>query len=114
MEIRAKLLPSGYKNFVASSMDPINDSQQQFERSNLMEPNVIIYTNTFCPVCAMVRSFLDDHGIPYSEVNVDLHPIEMLKLIGKTRRLTVPQTSVNGTFISGFDPVGILKLVYPT
>ncbi|MCM3088762.1 glutaredoxin family protein [Bhargavaea ginsengi] len=79
-----------------------------------MEPNVIIYTNTICPVCAMVRSFLADHDIPYREVNVDLHPIEMLKLIGKTRRLTVPQTCVNGTFISGFDPVGILKLVHPS
>ncbi|SEJ87822.1 Glutaredoxin [Bhargavaea ginsengi] len=79
-----------------------------------MEPNVIIYTNTLCPVCAMVRSFLDDHEIAYREVNVDLHPVEMLKLIGKTRRLTVPQTYVNGTFISGFNPVGILKLVHPS
>lgn len=78
-----------------------------------MEPNVIIYTNTLCPVCTMVRNFLDDHDISYREVNVDLHPVEMLKLIGKTRRLTVPQTSVNGQFISGFDPVGILKLVHP-
>jgi len=72
-----------------------------------MEPNVIIYTNTFCPVC------VDDHGIPYSEVNVDLHPIEMLKLIGKTRRLTVLQRPINGTFIAGFNPVGTLKLVQP-
>lgn len=36
-----------------------------------------------CPVCVMVRDFLTTMNIEYKEINVDLHPIKMIKLIGK-------------------------------
>lgn len=37
------------------------------------------------------------------EVNLDIHPIAMVKLISKTGKFTVPQTNINGKWISGFD-----------
>jgi len=64
-----------------------------------------------CPVCHMVKDFLKSSDIPFKEVNVDIHPIAMLKLIGKTKRLTVPQTYINGKWISGFDPVRMLTAI---
>lgn len=56
----------------------------------------------------MVKDFLNNADILFKEVNVDIHPIAMIKLIGKTKRLTVPQTNMNGEWITGFDPVRIL------
>lgn len=41
------------------------------------------------------------------EVNLEIHPIAMVKLISKTGKFTVPQTNINGKWISGFDPVGL-------
>lgn len=76
-----------------------------------MKIDVTIYTTTLCPVCGMVKDFLKDINILYKEINVDVNPIEMIKLIGKTRRFSVPQTNINGKWVYGFDPVRILELL---
>lgn len=74
-----------------------------------MNTSTTIYTSALCPVCGMVKGLLDSLEIPYQEVNVDLNPIARLKLIGKTKRLTVPQTNINGKWISGFNPEKVLQ-----
>lgn len=71
--------------------------------------SVTVYASTLCPVCGMVKSFLDSLDIAYEEVIVDLNPLARLKLIGKTKRLTVPQTNINGKWVSGFHPGKILE-----
>lgn len=76
-----------------------------------MQHDVTVYTTTLCPVCRMVKDFLNDLGIPFKEVNLDVRPIAMIKLIGKTKRLTVPQTNINGEWIAGFDPVHMLEVI---
>ncbi|HJF31052.1 MAG TPA: glutaredoxin family protein [Sporosarcina psychrophila] len=76
-----------------------------------MKDDVTVYTTTLCPVCRMVKDFLNDSDIPFKEVNVDIRPIAMIKLIGKTKKLTVPQTNMNGEWISGFDPVRMLSAI---
>ncbi|WJY27511.1 glutaredoxin family protein [Sporosarcina trichiuri] len=40
-----------------------------------MIPDITIYTSRTCPVCGMVKQFLDDNEIPYTEVPVDLNPL---------------------------------------
>jgi glutaredoxin 3 len=77
----------------------------------IMNPYITVYTSTLCPVCGMVKQFLDTFDVSYKEVNVDLNPLLLLKLIGKTRKLSVPQTEVNGKWVSGFDPEKLLKVI---
>ena len=74
-----------------------------------MKPTATIYTSAFCPVCGMVKSFLDSLEIPYKEVNIDMNPIAMIQLIARARRLSVPQTNINGKLISGFNPEKIMQ-----
>ncbi len=74
-----------------------------------MKHNITVYTTTLCPVCRMVKDFLNDSDIPFKEINVDIRPVTMIKLIGKTKKLTVPQININGEWISGFDPIRILN-----
>ena len=76
-----------------------------------MKQSVTVYTSALCPVCGMVKTFLDSFDITYKEVIIDLNPVERIKLIGKTKRLTVPQTNINGQWISGFNPERMLKAV---
>ncbi len=76
-----------------------------------MDKSVTIYTSALCPVCGMVKNFLESINIPYKEVNVDLNPVAMLKLIGKAKRLSVPQTNINGKWVSGFNPEKMLQLL---
>jgi glutaredoxin 3 len=76
-----------------------------------MNPYITVYTSTLCPVCGMVKQYLDTFDVSYTEVNVDMNPLLLLKLIGKTRKLSVPQTEVNGKWVSGFDPEKLLKII---
>lgn len=73
-----------------------------------MNKQVIIYTSSICSVCSMLRSFLEDMGIEYKEICVDFHPVERMKLVAKSKRITVPQLRINDVWISGFDPIKIL------
>ncbi|MET3699368.1 glutaredoxin 3 [Bacillus oleivorans] len=76
-----------------------------------MNKNITLYTTTMCPICGMVRDFLTKMNIEYKEINVDFNPIEMIKLITKTRRFSVPQTNINGEWVFGFDPVRIIEVL---
>ncbi|WP_033829390.1 glutaredoxin family protein [Bacillus andreraoultii] len=76
-----------------------------------MRQEVTVYTSTTCPVCGMVKNFLELNEISYKEINVDFHPLALIKLIGKTGKFTVPQTNFHGQWISGFDPVKMLEVM---
>lgn len=76
-----------------------------------MHPTATIYTTMFCPVCEMTKQLLHSLEIPYEEVRVDANPLARFRLIGKTKKLTVPQTNLNGTWISGFHPEQIIAAI---
>mgnify|MGYP001161895016 CR=1 FL=1 len=76
-----------------------------------MDKEIKLYTTTMCPVCGMVRDFLTSMNLDYKEINVDLNPIMMIRLIGKTKRFSLPQTHINGEWIFGFDPVRMLEVL---
>lgn len=81
------------------------------EESDELNPSITVYTTTLCPVCGLVKNFFNSIGITYKEVNVDVNPLVMITLIRKTGKLTLPQTNINGKWISGFDPVKKLRLL---
>ncbi|HJG32614.1 MAG TPA: glutaredoxin family protein [Jeotgalicoccus aerolatus] len=77
-----------------------------------MTDKVTIYTSATCPVCDMAKDLLESLDVSYKEVKVDINPISVLKLIGKTRKFTVPQTVINGQVISGFNPDKVIEASY--
>lgn len=77
-----------------------------------MTDKVTIYTSATCPVCDMAKDMLESLDVSYKEVKVDINPISVLKLIGKTRKFTVPQTVINGQVISGFNPDKVIEASY--
>ncbi len=38
------------------------------------QPSVVMYCRTWCGDCARARRWLDEHGIPYEEVDVEADP----------------------------------------
>ncbi|MGM9988935.1 MAG: glutaredoxin family protein [Bacillaceae bacterium] len=70
---------------------------------------VKVYTTTTCPYCVMLKNFLVEQKIPFQEINVEKEPNLMYELVQKTGQMGVPQTEVNGKWVLGFDPNGIMK-----
>ncbi|VEF48847.1 glutaredoxin-like protein [Bacillus freudenreichii] len=70
--------------------------------------SVTVYTTTRCPYCVMLKNFLAESEIPFSEVNVENDPEKMEELINTTGQMGVPQTEINGQWVIGFDPNSIM------
>jgi glutaredoxin 3 len=70
---------------------------------------VTVYTTNRCPYCVMLKNFLNDQKIPFKEINVEVAPAMMDYVIRQTGQMGVPQSQVNGKWILGYDPQGILE-----
>ncbi|WP_070120441.1 glutaredoxin family protein [Bacillus marinisedimentorum] len=72
-----------------------------------MNKNVTVYTTSTCPYCTMVKNFLNDKGVKFTEVNLQLEPEKMEYVLQNTGQMGVPQTEIDGKWIIGFDPQNI-------
>ncbi|HYK73429.1 MAG TPA: glutaredoxin domain-containing protein [Pseudoneobacillus sp.] len=70
---------------------------------------ITVYTTTRCPYCVMLKNFLTDQNIPFNEVNVETNPAIMQQIVSTTGQMGVPQTEINGKWVLGFDPNGIMQ-----
>ncbi|MCQ2010254.1 MAG: glutaredoxin domain-containing protein [Sporolactobacillus sp.] len=73
---------------------------------------ITVYTTNTCPYCHMVKNFLKQQGLPFKEINVQQDQIAGQRLVETTGQMGVPQTSVNGQWVLGFDPNRIMSFVH--
>lgn len=64
---------------------------------------VVVYTTQSCPYCRMTKRYLQEHRVPFREVDVGRDPQAAAMLVRKTGQMGVPVTEVNGRYIIGFD-----------
>lgn len=55
---------------------------------------VTIFSTTNCPSCAMVKKFLSNKGVQYSEINVEENPSKRQEAFKLSGALTVPVTLI--------------------
>lgn len=69
-----------------------------------MAADVLIYTKQTCPYCRKAKALLDQKGLSYEEICLDLHPGKRAEMIQKSGgRTTVPQVFLYGQHIGGCD-----------
>ena len=76
-----------------------------------MTNTVTVYSTTTCPYCDMMKNFLDQQNIPYTNVDVQKDPVAASRLVETTGQMGVPQTNVNGQWVLGFDPNRVMELL---
>lgn len=91
------------------SGDVVTENITENMEGNQMNEGVTVYTTTQCPYCVMVKNFLTENKIDFTEVNVETNPAIMNDLVKKTGQMGVPQTEVNGNWVVGFDPNSIME-----
>ena len=72
-------------------------------------PAVTVYTTGFCGHCLRVKSLLERHGIPFTEVDAEDHPGLREKLLEKSGRRTLPQVYVGDRYVGGADEMTALE-----
>ncbi len=72
-------------------------------------PEVVMYTTTFCPYCAMAKQLLASKGVGWEEIDLWEEPGRRPEMVEKAEgRHTVPQIFVNGQGLGGFDEIASL------
>jgi glutaredoxin-like YruB-family protein len=72
-----------------------------------MAKTVKVYSTPTCPYCKMAKSFLDESGIKYSDVDVSSDRQAADEMIQKSDQMGVPVLDIGGTIVIGFDKEAI-------
>ncbi len=65
---------------------------------------VQVYTTSWCRDCRAAKQFLDEHGVAYTEVNVDADPAASADVIAHAGKRAVPQLVIDGEWFQPYTP----------
>jgi mycoredoxin len=66
--------------------------------------DVQVYTAAWCRDCRAAKQFLDSHGIPYTEINVDEDPAASNEVIRHVGKRAIPQLVIDGEWFQPYKP----------
>jgi glutaredoxin 3 len=73
--------------------------------------NVTVYSTPVCPYCIMLKQFLKDNNVTYTEKNVAADREAANEMIEKSGQLGVPVVQIDDKIIIGFDRATIKQLL---
>jgi glutaredoxin 3 len=65
--------------------------------------NVKIYSLPTCPHCNDAKAFLKEHGIKYTDINVEEDKAAQDEMVEKSGQRGTPTIDIDGEIIVGFD-----------
>jgi glutaredoxin 3 len=69
-----------------------------------MMSEVTVYTTPTCPWCNKIKSYLDEKGVTYDEVDVATDYQAAQKMVSLTGQRSVPVVTKGEHYIVGYDP----------
>lgn len=69
---------------------------------------VKIYTSNWCGYCDAAKSLLNKLNIEYKEINIEEINMSRKDLLDLAGQYTVPQISINDSFIGGYQELQVL------
>jgi len=76
-----------------------------------MGKDVKVYTTPVCPFCHRVKSYLDEKGIKYENVNVSSSQSAVDEMVKISGQMGVPVVTVDGEVVVGFDKEQLDRLL---
>ena len=65
---------------------------------------LLVYTATWCPDCREAKRFLLQHGISYTEINIETTPGAAQEVIAHTGKRAIPQFVIDGQWVQPYNP----------
>lgn len=70
---------------------------------------ITIYTGALCGYCAMAKRLLQDKGVSFTEISVDMDPARRAEMEQRSGRRTVPQIFIGEQHVGGYDDLAALE-----
>jgi mycoredoxin len=65
---------------------------------------VQVYTAAWCRDCRSTKQFLEEHGVVYTEVNVDSDPEALAEVLKRVGKRAIPQLVIDGEWFQPYAP----------
>lgn len=63
-----------------------------------------VYSAPWCGDCRQAKRFLDEHQIPYEEINIETTPGAADEVIQHTGKRAIPQFVIDGKWVQPYKP----------
>lgn len=81
------------------------------EKEGIPIKSVTVYSTPTCSWCGTLKSYLRKNGIRYTEIDVSRDENAAREMVRRSGQQGVPQTSINGEMVIGFDKSKINRLL---
>jgi len=65
---------------------------------------LLVYSARWCPDCRTAKRFLDEHSIPYTEIDIERTPGAAEEVIRHAGKRAIPQFVIDGRWIQPYRP----------
>lgn len=77
---------------------------------DMVKDQITVFSRNNCMQCKMVKRFLKEHGVAFTEINIDEKPTARAALINAGYK-TLPVVKANEFTFTGFQPDQLRKIV---
>ena len=63
---------------------------------------LIVYTAFWCPDCRVAKRFLNEHRIPFREIDIETTPGAADEVVRQTGKRAVPQFVIDGEWVQPY------------
>ena len=65
---------------------------------------ITVYSAPWCPDCRIAKRFLDEHHLPYTDINIETTPGAADEVIKRTGLRAIPQFVIDGEWVQPYRP----------
>jgi glutaredoxin len=65
---------------------------------------ILVYSATWCRDCREAKRFLDQHCIPYKEIDIEATPGAAQEVLHHVGKRAIPQFVINGKWVQPYRP----------
>ena len=65
---------------------------------------VEIYSTSWCRDCRAAKQFLNEHGIAFTEIDIDANPAAADAVVENTGKRAIPQLVIDGEWFQPYAP----------
>ncbi len=70
----------------------------------MLRMQLVVYTASWCRDCRTAKRFLDEHAVPYSEIDIEETPGAAEEVIENVGKRAIPQFVIDGKWVQPYRP----------
>jgi mycoredoxin len=65
---------------------------------------ITVYSAFWCPDCRIAKRFLEDHNIPFTDIDIETTPSAAEEVVKRTGKRAIPQFVIDGEWVQPYRP----------